>query len=106
VIGQYITLDGVQREIIGVLRPNIKLPRAAQVYIPLEDLRADNDYLKRENHPGFSTLGRLNPGATPAPATADFNNIAAELERRYPDSNTGRRVTPRILLDSAVKDYK
>ena len=39
VIGRYITLDGVQREIIGVLRPNIKVPRAAQVYIPLEDLR-------------------------------------------------------------------
>src|SRR4029434_4833129 len=106
VIGQYITLDGVQREIIGVLRPNIKLPRAAQVYIPLEDLRADKDYLNRDNHPGFSALGRLKSNLTLAQATADLNNIAAELERRYPDSNTGRRVTALILLDSAVKDYK
>ena len=106
VIGQYITLDGVQREIIGVLRPNMKLPRAAQVYIPLEDLRADKDYLNRENHPGFSALGRLKPSVTLAQASADLNNIAAELERRYPDSNTGRRVTALILLDSAVKDYK
>ena len=48
VIGRYITLDSVQREIIGVLRPNIKVPRAAQVYIPLEDLRSDRDYLNRE----------------------------------------------------------
>jgi hypothetical protein len=61
VIGQYITVDGVQREIIGVLRPNIKVPRAAQVYIPLEDLRADKDYLNRGSHPGFSVLGRLRP---------------------------------------------
>src|SRR4030095_7439687 len=106
VIGQYITLDGVQREIIGVLRPNIKLPRAAQVYVPLEDLRADKDYLNRDNHPGFSVLGRLKSGVTLAQATAELNNIAAELERRYPDSNTGRRVTALILLDSAVKDYK
>jgi putative ABC transport system permease protein len=106
VIGQNITLDGVQREIIGVLRPNIKLPRAAQVYVPLEDLRADKDYLNRDNHPGFSVLGRLKSGVTLAQATADLNNIAAELERRYPDSNTGRRVTALILLDSAVKDYK
>jgi putative ABC transport system permease protein len=106
VIGQYITLDGVQREIIGVLRPNIKLPRAAQVYIPLEDLRADKDYLNRDNHPGFSALGRLKSGVTLAQATADLNTIAAELERRYHDSNTGRRVTALILLDSAVKDYK
>jgi putative ABC transport system permease protein len=96
----------VQREIIGVLRPNIKVPRAAQVYIPLDDLRSDKDYLNRDSHPGFSGLGRLKPNVTLVQATADLNNIAAELERRYPDSNTGRRVTALILLDSAVKDYK
>ena len=43
---------------------------------------------------------------TLAQGTADLNTIAAELERRYPDSNAGRRVTTLILLDSAVKDYK
>jgi putative ABC transport system permease protein len=106
VIGQSIILDGVQREIIGVLRPNVKLPRAAQIYLPLEDLRADKDYLDRRNHPGFSVIGRLKPNVTLAQATADLNNIAAELDRRYPDSNAGRRVTTLILLDSAVKDYK
>src|SRR5204863_1228977 len=95
-----------QREIIGVLPPNVQLPRKAQIYIPLEDLRADKDYLDRRNHPGFSALGRLKPRVTVAQATADLNTIAAELERRYPDSNTGRRVTALILLHSAVKDYK
>jgi putative ABC transport system permease protein len=106
VIGQSIILDGVQREIIGVLATNVQLPRKAQVYIPLEDLRADKNYLDRRNHPGFSALGRLKPHVILGQATADLNNIAAELERRYPDSNTGRRVTSLILLDSAVKDYK
>jgi putative ABC transport system permease protein len=106
VIGQSITLDGAQREIIGVLPAKVQLPRKAQVYIPLDDLRADKDYLDRGNHPGLSALGRLKPNVTLAQATADLNNIAAELERRYPDSNTGRRVTALILLDSAVKDYK
>ena len=106
VIGQSITLDGVSREIIGVVPSNVQLARKAQVYIPLEDLRADKVYLDRRNHPGFSALGRLKPNVTLAQATADLNNIAAELERRYPDSNTGRRVTGLILLDSAVKDYK
>jgi putative ABC transport system permease protein len=106
VIGQSIVLDGVQREIIGVLPPNVQLPRKAQVYITLEDLRADKDYVNRGNHPGFSALGRLKPNVTLAQGTADLNNIAAELERRYPDTNAGRRVTTLILLDSAVKDYK
>ena len=106
VIGQSIMLDGVQREIIGVLPANVQLPRKVQVFITLEDLRADKDYLDRGNHPGFSALGRLKPNVTLAQGTADLNNIAAELERRYPDSNAGRRVTALILLESAVKDYK
>src|SRR5215471_20663178 len=106
VIGQSMMLNGVQREIVGVLPSNVQLPRKAQVYIPLEDFRADKDYLDRANHPGFSALGRLKPKVTLAQATADLNNIAAELERRYPDSNTERGVSTLILLDSAVKDYK
>ena len=106
VLGQSIMLDGVQREIIGVLPANVQLPRKVQVFITLEDLRADKDYLDRGNHPGFSALGRLKPNVTLAQGTADLNSIAAELERRYPDSNAGRRVTTLILLDSAVKDYK
>jgi putative ABC transport system permease protein len=106
VISQSIMLDGVEREIIGVLPENVQLPRKAQVFITLEDLRADKDYLDRGNHLGFSGLGRLKPNVTLEQATADLNNIAAELERRYPDSNAGRRITSLILLDSAVKDYK
>ncbi len=104
--GHSIMLDGVEREIIGVLPPNVKLPRQAQIYIPLEDLRGDKDYLQRGNHPGFSALGRLKSGVTLTQATSDLNAIAAELDRRYPDSNTGRRVNAMILLDSSVKDYK
>jgi putative ABC transport system permease protein len=106
VIGRSIILDSVEREVVGVLPPSVKLPRRAQIYIPLDDLRAEKDYLDRGNHPGFSALGRLKPGVTLEQATADLHNIAGELERRYPDSNSGRRVTAQILLDSVIKDYK
>jgi putative ABC transport system permease protein len=106
VIGRSIILDGIEREVVGVLPPSVKLPRRAQIYIPLDDLRAEKDYLDRGNHPGFSALGRLKPGVTLEQATADLHNIAGELERRYPDSNSGRRVTALILLDSVIKDYK
>ena len=105
-IGKQITVDGVPREIIGVLRPNVKVPRLSQIYLPLDDLRADRETLNRDNHPGFSALGRLKPGVALGQATADLDNIARELERRYPDTNTGRRLNTMTLLDSAVRDYK
>jgi hypothetical protein len=49
VIGQSVMLDGVQREIIGVVPSNVQLARKAQVYIPLEDLR-------RTRIPGSSAI--------------------------------------------------
>jgi hypothetical protein len=39
VIGRSIILDGIEREVVGVVPPNLKLPRRAQIYIPLDDLR-------------------------------------------------------------------
>ncbi len=106
VIGQQITLDAVPREIIGVVAANVQIPRGSEVFVPLAELRADETVLSRGNHPGFSALGRLNPGITLEQAKANLDTISAELERRYPDSNTGRRVEALVLLESAVKDYK
>ncbi|HEY2124461.1 MAG TPA: ABC transporter permease [Chthoniobacterales bacterium] len=105
-IGQKVLIDGVSREIIGVLPAIIRLPRLCEIYLPLDEVRAEEGVLLRGNHPGFSALGRLKPGVTLEQARADLNNIAMELERRYPDDDAGRRVNARILLESAVADYR
>lgn len=106
VIGQDVLIDGVSREIIGVLPETIRFPRLSEIYLPLDDLRAEEGVVRRGNHPGFSALGRLKPGVTLAQASADMDNIAKELERRYPEDDAGRRVTVRILLEAAVADYR
>jgi putative ABC transport system permease protein len=106
VLGQQVLVDGVSREIIGVLPATLRLPRLAQIYLPLDELRADDSVLRRGNHPGFSALGRLKPGLTLEQARSDMNNIAADLARRYPDNDAGRSVNARILLESAVADYR
>lgn len=106
VIGQQLLVNGVPREIIGVASPRLEIPRQAKLFIPLAELRADKDILKRDNHPGFSVLGRLKPGVTLDQALADLNGIAIELEKRHPDTNTGRRVSAMELLESAIGDYR
>ena len=106
VIGQQVLIDGVSREIIGVTSDLLRFPRLAEIYLPLDDLRKEESILSRGNHPGFSALGRLKPGVTVEQATADLDTIAAELERRYPDSNTGRRMNAKLLLEAAVSEYK
>ena len=42
----------------------MRILRTSDVYLPLGDMRADKNVLQRDNHPGFSVLGRLKPGVT------------------------------------------
>jgi putative ABC transport system permease protein len=106
VIGQRLNVDGVPREIIGVVSERVRFPRNCDVFLPLADLRADQDFLSRANHDAFSCLGRLKSGATLKQAIAELDTIAADLSRRYPDSNTGRQISAKLLLEFSVGQYR
>ena len=105
-IGQRLNVDGVGREIIGVVSERVRFPRNCDVFLPLADLRADHDFLSRGNHESFSCLGRLRAGATLKQAIAELDTIAADLSRHYPDSNTGRQISAKLLLEYSVGQYR
>src|SRR4051794_20599085 len=106
VLGQQVMVDSVQRQIVGVLPAEVKFPRLTQIWVPLGDLRKDENVLQRGNHPGFSSLGRLRPGISIQQANADLDTIASALEKQYPDTNTGRRLQMRPLLEASVGEYR
>src|SRR5260370_20815580 len=60
----------------------------------------------RDNHQAFSGLGRLKPDVTMSQAMSDLNAIAVDLEKRFPQTNAGRRVTMRPLFETTVGDYR
>src|SRR5436190_6426065 len=105
-IGQRLNIDGVSREIIGVVSERVRFPRNCDVFLPLADLRADHDFLSRGNHAAFSCLARLKSGVSLKQAIAELDTIAADLSRRYPDSNTGRQVSAKLLLEYSVGQYR
>lgn len=106
IVGQRLNVDGVPREIIGVVSERVRFPRSSDIFLPVADLRADHDFLARGNHEAFSALGRLKPGATLQQARAELDTIAENLARRYPDSNTGRQVSAKLLLEYSVGEYR
>jgi putative ABC transport system permease protein len=106
VLGQQLLIDSVPYEIVGVLPSFVRLPRLAEIYITLGDERAKPGNLLRDNHPGLGAIGRLKPGVTLEQANADMDTIAAALEKKYPDTNTGRRITLQRLLESSVGQYR
>ena len=103
VLGRSVVVDGVAREIVGVLPWAMRSPRHADVYIPLGDLRKD---ASRSFHAGFSAAGRLRDGVTPAQARDDLNALALALEKRYPDTNTGWRIRVERMIDESVGEYR
>jgi putative ABC transport system permease protein len=76
------------------------------VVLPLSEIANDPGMLDRDNHQGFWSLGRLKPGVNISQAMSDLNAIAIDLEKKYPKTNTGRRVTMRPLFDTTVGDYR
>src|SRR5437773_220792 len=105
-LGQRLSVDGVPREIVGVVSEKVRFPRNPDIFLPLADLRSDHDFLSRGNHEAFSCLGRLKPDVTLKQAIAELDTIAADLARRFPDSNTGRQVSAKPLLEFSVGEYR
>lgn len=106
VLDQQVIVDAIPRQIIGVLPDQMRVMRKAEVYLPLGNLRADKGVLLRDNHPGFSVLGRLKADVTLTQARGELDNIAHALSRRYPDSNTGRTINAKTLLEAGVEGYR
>src|SRR5438067_3967542 len=99
-------IDGLAREIVGVFPAELQLGRSPDVILPLSDIVKDPGMQSRDNHQGFWAVGRLKPGVTLTQASSDLNAIAIDLEKKYPDTNTGRRVMMRPLFETTVGDYR
>jgi len=91
---------------VGVFPAEVQFGRNPDVLLPLSEIAKEPWMLARDYHQGWSGLGRLKPGVTMSQATSDLNAIAIDLEKKYPQSNAGRRVRMRPLFETTVGDYR
>ena len=88
VLGLRITLDDRPYTVVGVLPASFRYMRPDDVYVPVGLFSAQHFMSDRGDHAGFYAVGRLAPGATIDQADADLRAIAADLQRRFPATNT------------------
>jgi putative ABC transport system permease protein len=102
IVNKTIATNGVTRTVIGVMPPDFNYPKGAEIYAPL----AITPELERSrgNH-SYLGIGRLKPGVSLEGAQADLNTIASQLEKQYPDTNTGRGVVIYPILEDTVRMY-
>jgi putative ABC transport system permease protein len=83
VIGRVINLEGVSRQIVGVMPANFQFPSpATDVWIPLGiDPRNTTDYWAQDFMP---IIGRLKPGARVAEASAEIRLFQSQVKKMFP----------------------
>ena len=102
IVGRTLMLDGVSRIVVGVAPPGAGLPLRGEIWVPLA---ADPAQESRGAH-HLTVLGRLKPGVSLGRARTEMAQVAARLERQYPDSNSGWGSVILPLGDFAVEDVR
>ena len=108
VIGQWINLDGVQRQVVGVMPPEFRFPSPQNdVWVPLEiDPRNSDSYWAGDYMP---VIGRLRPGATLAQASAEIQLFQSHVSSLFPwpmPATWNANVTALSLQDGLVGDIR
>ena len=81
-------------------------PSRVEMWVPVGQLSDQANWKSRGNHPGLYGVARLKPGVTFEQALADMDTLAVNLEKAYPDSNSGNRIRLRPLLEIYVNDVR
>ncbi len=83
ILGHLITLDGVQREIVGVMPPDFRFPSPqTEVWTPIDiDSRNAHTYWGGDFMP---TIARLRPGATLQQADAEIRFLQPQVATLFP----------------------
>jgi putative ABC transport system permease protein len=102
IVGRTLMLDGEPRTVVGVAPPGTGLPLRGEIWVPLAANPAEES--RGAHH--LTVLGRLKPGVTLARARTELAQIAARLERQYPDSNAGWGTVVLPLGEFAVEEVR
>ena len=102
-VGTTIKLWGRPFRVVGVMPAGFSYPDPVAVWIPVDTLFPGVDNRGAHN---YRVLGRLRPGVSIRQAQAEMDGIAANLARRYPETNTNKGAKLVPLQEHLVGMYR
>jgi len=113
VLGRTVELDRRPFTVIGVMPAGFQFPiqsDSVDFYITIAEEASNPDGSKpqteqRGSH-SLEAIARLKPGATIEQAQSNLSAIAAELEKKYPDTNSYSGVAFRSLREDLIGDVR
>ncbi|MEK6323121.1 MAG: ABC transporter permease [Acidobacteriota bacterium] len=102
IIGQSISMNGVNRTVLGVMPASFTFPeKRTELWIPLA---VSPERKQARNSISYKAVGRLKPGVTIEQARADMGAIAKRLDEQYFQSGYGINLVP--LHDQETRTVK
>jgi putative ABC transport system permease protein len=109
ILGKTVRINGVGREVIGVMPPGFDFPRPqTELWVPMgvDPLNAPLGEFT------YTGIGRLAKGVSTTQAQSDLNRMLGDLERRFPGDDSapvlakaGFAAVVRPLRDDVVGDF-
>jgi predicted permease len=108
VVGKSVRIDGAPFTVVGVAEPGfngVRMSGVVDLFVPIamtgQLMGGRGDMLGQRDAVWLDLFGRLARGATPAGAQSELSAMAADLARRFPESNAERgvRVSPGVGFD-------
>lgn len=103
VVGRQIWLNGEKYQIVGVMPRGITFPEQSQLWVPLA--LSPQQLAVRDSH-YLRVFARLRPRVSLAQAQREMADLAAQLAREYPGTNTNIGAVVIGLRDQLVGDLK
>lgn len=104
IVGQQVSLDGVPREVIGVMPRGFEFPLRSELWIPLRFSARDLETQRGAHY--IEVVGRLRPTVTIDAARADMRSIAARLAQEFPRTNRDNSASVHPLRESLVGNIR
>jgi putative ABC transport system permease protein len=107
VLGRTLNLSGTAYTVVGVLPSGFEFSAQEDVYAALGGwLKPYPAWYARDSHPALRAVARLKPGNTLTVAQAEMTQIAAQLEREYPTSNSRQTAVVKGLQANLVGEVR
>ncbi|PWU11273.1 MAG: hypothetical protein C5B51_02950 [Terriglobia bacterium] len=105
VAGKTLLVNNEAFVILGVLPKDFRYPFATDCDLVVPMRFQPEVLMFRGIHPFFG-IARLAAGVTPAQAAAEMDLLSRQLERQYPDSNTGHAANLLLFRDELARELR
>jgi putative ABC transport system permease protein len=107
IVGKVVRLNGVPREVVGVLPRGFVGPVGdAEFYLPMSLAPTLRDPVRARRSHWLSMVARLKPGVTPGAARREVAAIGDALTREHPDDNRNIALSITPLRDDLAGDTR